>query len=195
MCYHTQIVTILSPLSVPPPDSDETTAASAKSARETCLSAARAVGELMEIQKSNWGFHPMNVVNMQWIVVALFVLMDDLDNPDSLTHFVELCVAATYPARRWLLLKGMFRLVQITARQKHKNLPEVVQRLFNDFESKYWKAEDKERFSSAYPVFAASLRQQDDYIPDDFELDVFLEKWNHMGLEGVAEEAGDKKES
>ena len=186
MFYHTQIMTVWSAIRVPPPGADKDTLSKAEYAREQCLESARAVSELIEIQRLNWGLDPMTVTNMQWVIVALFTLMDDLGNPDSSAEFFKLCTAATYPARRWPLVKGMFRLVQITARQKHKDLPEDIKRLFSDFERKYWKAEDRARFSSGYPVFAAAIRQQDDYIPDDFELDTFLEKWDDLNLEGEA---------
>lgn len=182
MFYHTVKMTIFSSLLVPRPGSNEQAFAEAESAKKICLSSASAVRKLLEIQRSNWGLDPMPLVNMQWIVVALFNLLNNLNDPDYQFEFLELCKAAIFPARRWLLLKGMFRLVQITARQKHENLPVEIKRLFNDFERKYWKAEDKKRFSSSYPVFATAIRERDDYLPDDFELDTFLEKWDDLRI-------------
>lgn len=177
-------MTYFSPLRVPPLGSDETALAKAETAKEICLSSARTVSELLEIQRSNWGLDPMPVTNTQFIFQSLFILMDDLDNPESSADFFRLSKGLTFPARRWLLTKGMFRMVQIIARKQHEDLPEDIKRLFNDFETKYWRAEDRARISSAYPVFASSIRQQEDYIPDDLELDKFLEKWDDQSLAG-----------
>ena len=124
----------------------------------------------------------MPVTNTQFIVQALLVLTDDLDNLDSRSDFLKMCRTLTFASRRWLLIKGMYRLVQITTRKKHEELPEDIKRLFPDSETKYWRPGDTQPFSSAYPVFAASLRQQDDYIPDDFGLDEFLEMWDELSL-------------
>ena len=48
---------------------------------------------------------------------------------------------------------------------------------FREFEEQYWRPDSGRRFSSRYPNFAIAIRQGADHMPDDLELDAFLEKW------------------
>lgn len=184
MYYHAVIVTIWARLKEAPRDAQSSSVEISKRAKEICLSSSHKIAELASIQKSRWGFEDMSNTIIQWVCVAMFILMEDLEDPGSQSDFLILAKAATSFAKRWLLHKGMFRLVQLSTQRTVKDMPSDIQRFFSDFESKYWKPEDVQRFSSRYPNFGAMIRQQDDYIPDDMELDKFLEKWDSLTLDG-----------
>lgn len=136
----------------------------------------------METHENHWGFEVMNFTNIRWITTALYTLMDDLSDAADQTAFRELCTPAISMARRWLLLRGMLRLVQIQVKLRKKSLPEDARRLFVNFERRYWRPEDQQEFSSSYPDFAASIREHDDHLPEDLELDKFLEKWESLTI-------------
>lgn len=177
------MVTIWARLKEAPKDAQASSVEISKRAKETCLSSSHKIAHLVGIQKSRWGFEYMSNTIIQWVCVAMFILMEDLDNPHSQTDFLTLASAATSFASRWLLHKGMFRLVQLTTQRTVSQVPTDIQRFFNDFESKHWRPADVQRFSSRYPNFGAMIRQQDDYIPDDLELDKFLEKWDSLNID------------
>lgn len=181
MYYHTVMMTIYGSIkTAAPPDGPEAKVASLSSANRICQSSAHAVGKLMEVHENNWGFELMNFTNMRWIATALYTLMDDLSDTAGHTAFRELCMPAISMAKRWLIVRGMLRLVRIQAKLRGKTIPEDIRRALNDFERRYWRPEDQQQFRSCYPDFAASIREQDDHLPEDLELDKFLEKWRSV---------------
>lgn len=60
------------------------------------------------------------------------------------------------------------------------DLPPEASKIFESFESEECRTVNSRRFSSLYPDFAVSVRQ--DGGVDDHERDKFLEKWDTLTL-------------
>ncbi|KAH8691609.1 hypothetical protein BGW36DRAFT_305078 [Talaromyces proteolyticus] len=180
MYYHSIIITIYAFLKTAPPDADSHMLGWAEQSRQMCLSSAHAINQLIEIQQSSSRSDPGPVVNAQWITIALCILMEDLQNPDNHKAFMNLCKAHGYFAQRLPLAKGMVRMVQLTAQRMDRPLPGDVVAYFREFEERCWRAGDSRTraFSSRYPNFAVAIRRGiNNCVPEDVELDVFLERW------------------
>src|SRR5215469_13973970 len=125
MYYHTLIITLFSFLKTPTV-SDEKAMASVSLARQICISSAHRVGELFIAQNSVYGFERMNTCYLHWIVIALFSMMDDLDNPKSHSSFVWLCKAAYAISERRAFSRAAFRLVQLMTKQTNGVIPPEI---------------------------------------------------------------------
>ncbi|EED20777.1 nitrogen assimilation transcription factor nirA, putative [Talaromyces stipitatus ATCC 10500] len=199
MYYHVYIITIFSYLKAHP----STPANVASTAQQQCIASALAVRDLMNIYRSRWRrieYQPVDY--MQLTTVCLFTLLEDLTSPGSSQAFVDLSVIARSAARRFQLARGMFRLVQLTARQQNITLPEEAQPLYQEFEIEWIRAGGVEQFSSSYPNFSLSMRslaarnsppqdtgddndstkrgmdKRSDLSLSNAELDSFLRKWD-----------------
>lgn len=148
--------------------------------RELRFSSARRICTLLNRSRAQWPLEYMPMNSMQWSTVALFTLLEGLDDNQNTQPFVDLCVVLRSLARCWQLAKGMMRLVQLTVVEMAVTLPAETQGLFKDFEAELWKADDRKRFSSLYPNFATSIRQEKG--SDEVELDRFLEEWDDLTI-------------
>lgn len=178
MYYHTIVITMYAFLKTTLATSSIHVLKTAE-AHEICLSSAHAISDLIETQQQTWGLDPGLVAYAQWITIALCILMEDLQNTKNHAAFMKLCKAHVYLAKRWPLPRGMVRMVQLTAQRMNDPLPDDVVAHFRDFEKNCWGSEyaHGQTFSSRYPNFAVAIRSRDAGVPEDLELDVFLEKW------------------
>jgi len=94
MYYHTIIMSVFAFLKAPVPNADEATIEPVTSARKKCISSAHIVSDLVAIHRSQWGIHRETASDMQYICVALFVLIDDFDEEKSHNAFLNLAKAA-----------------------------------------------------------------------------------------------------
>ncbi|KUL85410.1 hypothetical protein ZTR_07032 [Talaromyces verruculosus] len=180
MYYHTIIITMYAFLKTLPPDADGRLLDWAERARQICLSSAHKVAQLTESQQLHWGPDPAPLANAHFINISLYILMEDLRTAESHHAFMSLCRAHVHYAKRWPLHRGTVRMVQLTAQRMKDPLPHDVVAHFREFEERYWEPDSGRRFSSRYPNFAIAIRQGVDYLPDDLELDAFLEKWVNL---------------
>lgn len=192
MLYHVIIIRLHEPLRSPADDADEDefTRMLVLDAKRRCTQAAVAIAHLMRLHHDAWGTAHIPVSNSHWCTLALLMLLDDLATAEGDAAFVELCVCLRAAARRWLLAKGMLRLVQVTARHYDVRLPEATTKLFEDFENHSWDpAVDGAQLSSLYPNLAVPERKRDG---SPVEMDRFLKKWDNLSL---ATEKMDEPES
>lgn len=196
MYYHLIIMTGFAFLKIPVPQADSATLESLASTQEKCISSAQAVSTLVTISTSQWGAGRQSMVDLQFICVALYVLMEDLSDATNHDVFLNLTKASMSMAELGLLPKGMFRLVQVVTLQLNdpETLSPAISKVFKRFEKRLWRREDHQRFSSAYPNFAAALRQQDGTVPEDLELDDFLEIWNDFTISGQTDSEASERE-
>ncbi|KAJ5123268.1 hypothetical protein N7448_009365 [Penicillium atrosanguineum] len=147
------------------------------------LATARAISAILNQFRSLWPLEYVPMNSMQYATVALFTLLEDLEDQQNKKVFGDILTALRALSRRWQLAKGMLRLVQLTAIKEEVNLPNEAQILFTDFEAELWKADDREQFSSLYPNFAVSINQgKSDQSVDGAELDRFLDEWDKLAL-------------
>ncbi|KAH8431703.1 uncharacterized protein LDX57_009358 [Aspergillus melleus] len=150
-------------------------------ARTICISTARRISYLLSIHRDKWGIDRMAPSTIQWISIGLFTLLEALDEPENRTAFVELCIVARSFSRRFALAKGILRMIQLSANQQQVTLPAETGALFTDFASQSWRNNDAHGFSSFYPHFSSVIEQGPARQPD-VAMDMFLEKWDQLGL-------------
>lgn len=200
MSYHFYIITIFSFLKLHP----STSAHTAVSAQQKCISSALAIRDLMNAYRSKWRrieYQPVEY--LQHAAVCLFILLEDLDSPESRQAFVELSIVARAMARRFQLGRGIFRMIQLTARQQEIEMPEEVKSLYQDFELEWIRVGGAQQFSSSYPNFAMSMKSlaastgrqvvdndtlkgktrhsyeiEPDLLTSIAELDLYLKQWD-----------------
>ncbi len=149
-------------------------------AKELCIASARDIAGLASLHGREFGFDRVYLWFAEAVIVAMFVLLTDLDSEESARAFFETAVAVKAASRRFLIAKGMMRMAQLTAYQTHLTLPARSEKLFQDF-AKTWKSEDMNRFGSELPNVALMIRP-DDANTDLIGLSALFEKW-----EGVSE--------
>lgn len=163
-------------------ESDPATKERIKSLR---MSSAHQIGTILNRLRSHWPIECIPMASMQYATIALFTLLDDMEDEQNKIIFVDLLMTLRALARRWPLAKGMLRLVQLTAIRQGIPLPRETMVLFKDFETEMWKTGDRERFSSLYPNFAVSVNQRGVCEgADEVEMDRFLDEWDNLDLSG-----------
>ncbi|KAL9085071.1 MAG: hypothetical protein Q9159_004886 [Coniocarpon cinnabarinum] len=123
---------------------------------------------------------------MQWIVVAMFGLLEALDDAECSAAFCDLCIYLRSYSRAIPLAKGMFRLVQLRARSMQAALPLKTRVLFDDFEASDWRREDGARLTSNYPDAAAAFAGQG-WDRSEVEMDRILQRTSNLDLDGRSE--------
>ncbi|KAL6229680.1 hypothetical protein BDW75DRAFT_235016 [Aspergillus navahoensis] len=88
-----------------------------------CLSSARKIAQLNLVHRSNWGFDRMPGINVPYVTMALFSLLEGLGDSVNRDAFISLVVAAGAFSRRWPVTKGYLRNLQNTARERNISLP------------------------------------------------------------------------
>ncbi|KAK5100450.1 hypothetical protein LTS08_005199 [Lithohypha guttulata] len=126
------------------------------------LNAARAIGNLMLRMYREWGHDHFPVIITQPVSLALFALLDHLHEQASLTAFVSLCYTMHAAARRYMVGKGVMRLLQQTAWDRGIQLPSEVMHLF----------------------YTHSIQQPHAYpgAPPEISVDYLLGKWDDFNI-------------
>lgn len=175
-------------------DDESDRAATAATARKLCVESALAIVRLLRIHRTRWGIDYIHPTTIHWVSMALFTLLEVLDHPEPeyKTSFTELCVFARALSRKWTLMKGILRMIQVSAQKNSVVLPPETDALFTEFEQAMWESKDRERFKSLYPnPNSLSKTGGDRSQLDDVDLDRFLEKWDtlHVDEDGEREES------
>jgi hypothetical protein len=182
MYYHTTIMVLFGLLKNPPKSSERAGLISPEEARETCIDSALRVAHMIRMHRTKWGIEYISATAMHWVAIALFTLLDNLNEPRSRGAFVELCFVARVFSRRWILAKGILRMIHITAKQMNIQLPTETDTLLDDFSSKVWDAgKDGRCFSSAYPNFILLSQRVSGLggsFDDPIDMDEWLAKWD-----------------
>ncbi|KAI9038212.1 uncharacterized protein KD926_011151 [Aspergillus affinis] len=155
-------------------------------------SAAQHIRDILSSHRSRWSTNLMPLNYAQYANLALFILLEGLDDDKSAEAFVDLCIILCALSRRWLLAKGMLRLVQLTAQLKGIALPPETSGLFHEFTSQTWKLHERKRFSSLYPNVAITVLGEKNL--GEAELDLFLARWDDLDLSKDMEDGEEYKE-
>lgn len=134
----------------------------------------------MDLHRNLWGLDQIPPVDIHWVTVSMFTLLEHLDQKENCDAIVVLSIAAKAFSNRWPLGKAMLRLFQLTSKQMGISLPPETDALYAEFEMKIWSRQDREVLSSQYPSFAHSIKGGK---VDEVELDEFLAKFDDMYLE------------
>ncbi|OJJ95245.1 hypothetical protein ASPACDRAFT_36771 [Aspergillus aculeatus ATCC 16872] len=184
MLYHTVVIMLWALLKKEEPDpSTETGHISRETARRTCVTAALAIVDLLRTHRATWGPDYISPTTIHWVSMALFTLVEELDHGvDHRTAFTELCVIARTFARKWTLMKGILRMLQVSAQKNAVALPPETHALFVDFEERMWGPAQREQFRSLYPNPSSLAETGGDRTREEAELDSFLEKWDTLEI-------------
>lgn len=144
------------------------------------IKAAHKVLDLANMHRRKWGINRMSPTAIHFLGISLFTLLEALDNEDNKKAFTELCVITRACAQRFMLSKGILRMVQINAANLNITLPEEAHALFIDFSEKDWEEKHRTRFSSLYPNYSSTFQ---DRQGEDLEMDKVLEKWDKINLD------------
>jgi hypothetical protein len=147
--------------------------------QEVRIRAAHKVLDLVNIHRTKWGIQYMSPTLTHWLGVSLFTLLEALDQENNSKAFTELCVVTRACAQRWMLSKGILRMVQINAANMHISLPEEARALFIDFTEKDWEEKHRSQLNSLYPNFSSTFQDREG---EDLEMDKFLDKWDKINL-------------
>ncbi|KAJ5552592.1 hypothetical protein N7494_001970 [Penicillium frequentans] len=162
------------------------------------LDAAHNIGTLINLFRLEWPAECVPGTAMQYCSVAMFTLLENLDDAQNKQAFIECFIVLRALARRWQLAKGILRLIQLTAMKMEAALPMETEILFKDFEADLWKVEDSGKFSSLYPNFSVAVNQQkgSERYQEEAELDRFLASWDNINLsETVTEQATEARDA
>ncbi|RDH26434.1 hypothetical protein BDQ94DRAFT_164493 [Aspergillus welwitschiae] len=124
-------------------------------ARQVCLNAAEAFVQLLRNYRTKWGIDYMSLTTIICLNTALFTLLDELGDLGCKNAFMELCLVARACSRKWPLMKGHMRMLQLSAQRKCVSLLPETHALFVDFEATIWDRHDHERFRGIYPNLSA----------------------------------------
>ncbi|RDK41708.1 C6 transcription factor [Aspergillus phoenicis ATCC 13157] len=153
MVYHTSIMILWGLLKKPDITTKTGTESLTFAAREVCVDAAESIIQLLRIYQAKWGIDYIYLTTVSCVSTALFTLLSELGDPGCKSAFAELCVITRACSRRWPLMKGLMRMLQLSARKNHVSLLPETHALFVDFEATIWERHDDERFKSIYPNF------------------------------------------
>lgn len=153
-------------------------------ARETCVESALQIAQMIRLYRSKWGIEFISGTAVYWVSIALFVLLDELDNPSNRRAFIDLWSMAKVLSKQWFLMKGILRMLQITARQMRISLPPETEPLLQDIETNMWRQESgRRRLSSAFPNFSLLFQRVTGVgggLHDPVDLDEYLEKLDEV---------------
>jgi hypothetical protein len=151
--------------------------------------AAHKIGALIKRFRPDWPVECVPGTTIQYCSVAMFTLLENLDEAQNKQAFVDCFIVLRALASRWQLAKGILRLIQLRAMKMKADLPVELQILFRDFEADSWKVEDSERFSSLYPNFSVAVNQKGPGAgTDEAELGRFLTSCDNLSLSDTVTE-------
>ncbi|EEA23431.1 conserved hypothetical protein [Talaromyces marneffei ATCC 18224] len=155
-----------------------------KKARETCVESAHQVAQMIRLYRSKWGIEFISGTAVYWLSIAFFVLLDELQDQSNHKAFIDLFSVAKVLSKQWFLMKGILRMLQLTARQMHISLPPETEPLLRDFETNMWRQESgRRKLSSAFPNFLLLFRRVTDEgggLHNPIDLDQYLEKLDEV---------------
>lgn len=158
-------------------------------AQERCIDSARLTADLVDQQRQAWGLEYMLASNIHWFTVSMYTLLDSLSDEENQEAFLALSIAAEAASHRWVLARGMLRLVQLRSIQMEVSLPSKAEALFSDFEARVWTHQDRKALSSQYPQFSHSTKRSE---VDKYDLDTFLEKFDDLHVTRKSSEESDE---
>jgi hypothetical protein len=184
MYYHATIMVLFGLLKTPYRYPSRPMTITPYEARETCVESALQITQMIRLYRLKWGIEFISGTAVYWVSIALFVLLDELENPSSRRAFIDLCSVAKVLSKQWFLMKSILRMLQITARQMHISLPPETDPLLQGFETSIWRQErDRRRLSSAFPNFSLMFQRVTGVgggLHDPIDLDRYLEKLDEV---------------
>ncbi|OKL58501.1 hypothetical protein UA08_06055 [Talaromyces atroroseus] len=157
-----------------------------REARETCVESALKIAQMIRLYRSKWSIEFISGTAVYWVSIALFVLLEELDDPFSRRAFIDICSATKAFSKQWFLAKSILRMVQVTARKMNISLPPETESSLKDFETSIWQQErSRRRLSSAFPNFTLFFQRVTGIggaLNDPIDMDQFLEKSDDMKL-------------
>lgn len=99
------------------------------------ISSARHIGTILNQFRSLWPVECMPMAAMQYATIALFTLVENLDDVQNQKAFTDTVITLRAFARRWQFAKGLLRLVQLTTLKQETLLPSDTVAILKDLPS------------------------------------------------------------
>ncbi|KAI2897588.1 hypothetical protein CBS63078_7910 [Aspergillus niger] len=179
MLYHTVVIVLWGLLKKEDTEDENNIKITREAAKKACVDSALAIVNLLRIHRTRWGPDHISPTTIHWVSMALFTLVEELDNSEHRNAFTELCVTARAFSQKWTLMKGILRMLQVSAQKNGFILPPETRALFADFQ-KMWDEGLRDQFRSLYPNLSSLSETGGDRTLDEAELDSFLKKWDRL---------------
>jgi len=135
--------------------------------RHICITECIRISEHLEGLRQSWGADHFPVIIIQPATIAVFVLLEDLqDRPECQAAFYKLCIVLRAASRRFRVCKGVLRLLEKTSKDNGIVVPDGCGELLADF-----------NYANAMELDGMAGRI------DDLGLDYLLEKWDDLDLD------------
>lgn len=128
-----------------------------------CYEGALEMARLFEIFRKTWGLERTPVCFNHWATMAMVTLLESLVKTHSHVAFTGLCRFLRVACRRWMMARGLMRMVQLRARDMSlfQCMPIEAQDMFKDFEARDWHEEKAEDCGSiCRDFFGPEFRKQ-----------------------------------
>ncbi|GLA18851.1 hypothetical protein AnigIFM62618_006506 [Aspergillus niger] len=179
MLYHTVVIVLWGLLKKEATDDENNIKITREAAKKACVDSALAIVNLLHIHRTRWGPDHISPTTIHWVSMALFTMVEDLDNSEHRNAFTKLCVTARAFSQKWTLMKGILRMLQVSAQKYGLTLPPEARALFADLQ-KMWDEGLRDQFRSLYPNPISLSETGGDRTLDEAELDSFLKKWDRL---------------
>ncbi|KAI3058358.1 transcriptional regulator family: Fungal Specific TF [Aspergillus niger] len=178
MVYHASIMTLWGLLKESGDSAESGSESITFAARGVCVDAAESFVQLLRIYRAKWGIDHMSFTTVSCLSTALFTLLGEHGDLGRKTAFMELCVVARACSRKWPLMKGLMRMLQLSAQKNHVSLLPETHALFVDFEATIWERHDYERFKIIYPNLSTLVRTGGNCASSEAGSASFSDRWD-----------------
>lgn len=114
--------------------------------------------------------------------VALNVLLDRNEDGAYDAEIIDLCIFLKAMSRRFPFAFAVFRMIQISARESKKPLPQATKRLVEDFVESEWVNRRLVELESLYPVDSVNVVSS---LPTPQNMTDFIALLDHLGIDDV----------
>ena len=117
------------------------------------VSSALEIGRLFELHCSQWSRQFFPPVFCKSVGIATLILLDNMNEVSHVNALVKLWLGIRLLARRFPCVRGLFRLVQLTAIRKQAELPDEVFELLEQDIDEWDRYGQHHVFDSDYPLY------------------------------------------
>lgn len=150
-------------------------------AKETCVSSARAIASTLARHCEQHGTRPLPPFIALATQCALFVLLTDLDSPESADAFITCCRVLELLTQNWKLPRALLRMVSLTASHLGVMIPPAAKSILEKFGSgARITTADGQQMSSGLPNYALLLSEGPASVATSCLSDL-LERWQRTG--------------
>lgn len=127
-------------------------------AQTRAIEAALRIAHVFDIYGRKFGYVHISCMCTQSISTALYTLLGADGGVDYSEPIIVLFTCLRAMSRRWVMIAGIMRMVQLYAKTSSHTLPTATQSMLQDFESKEWQSRRTRKLISIYPQPAVATK-------------------------------------